>query len=192
MRSLARLARLSAAAASAVLLLAAGATAAHGAPAPGTGLTAPGTGVSAFPAAHLVSRIAPHRCLDVDARTLNKPRSNVQLWDCRWEGDPDQPHQLFDQLSILDRPSYEFRLRNQKSGKCLTYHPGGYPKPVWVERCDREGQGWRVQAVSGGHQFVAIQTAGLCLNVVETSGPPRAGIDLWQCAEQPHNTWTVS
>ena len=146
-----------------------------------------------FPAAQLITEInpQPQRCLDVDAGTEGNVRTNVQLYDCRDANDFRQGYQIFDQQSIPGRPFTEFKLRNQHTGKCLTYNVhGANGSPVWAQSCDQFGQGWTRETTSTGFdQYVAVETDRLCLDVVNPDGHLRDGIDLFFCNGQPYNTW---
>lgn len=144
-----------------------------------------------FPAAQLVTQISTQRCLDVDAGTEGNVRTNVQLYDCRAANDIRQGYQIFDQQSIPGRPPTEFKVRNQRTGKCLTYNVhGANGSPVWAQSCDQFGQGWtRELAANGFEQYVAVETDRLCLDVVDPDGHLRDGIDLFFCNGQPYNTW---
>lgn len=149
------------------------------------------TGPQAFPGAHIHSWTSG-RCLDVDAGTENNPRTNVQLYDCRPSSDWRSGYQKFDQISIPGRPHYEFKLRNQRTGKCLSYRVlGGDQSPVWAEQCDRNGQGWRHVAYAPDvHQFVAVETHAKCLDAVDIYGGHRTGIDLFSCSPlRNYNSW---
>jgi len=132
---------------------------------------------------HVRSVIPPlHRCLDVDMDTAGNVRTNVQLYDCRWLGDPLLAYQVFDQQSIPGVPYTVFKLRNQATQKCLSYNVGGgRGSPVWAESCNRDGQGWVLVHVDGGVTYVAIETDYLCLDAVDFRGGNRTGIDLWSC-----------
>lgn len=147
-----------------------------------------------FPAAQLVSWTSG-RCLDVDAGTAGLPRTNVQLFTCRALSDPVVGYQIFDRVSIAGRPSWEFRIRNQQTGKCLTYNVGGGTgSPVWAEACSRPGQGWtRRELATNVTQFVAVQSSNMCLDTVDINGGQRSGIDLWNCSAQINsNRWIVN
>jgi ricin-type beta-trefoil lectin protein len=135
----------------------------------------------------------PAQCLDVDLGTVGNARTNVHLWHCRDEFDSEQGYQLFDQISIPNRPHEEFKLLNRRTNKCLTYNVQGGPgSPVWAESCDKNGQGWSANVnPADPHEmlFVAFETSQRCLDVKNPSGPEGAGIDLWYCDWQLYDTW---
>lgn len=137
-----------------------------------------------FPSAQLVSATAGGRCLDVDSGTQGNVRTNVQLYNCRAGNDHLVGYQLFDVISIPGRPWQEFKIRNQTTGKCLTYNPNAVPTPwVWAEACTQNGQGWKRLDGSGTSRtrFQAVETNNLCLDAVDPVGGQRTGIDLWTC-----------
>jgi ricin-type beta-trefoil lectin protein len=134
----------------------------------------------------------PDECLDVDLGTAGNVRTNVHLWHCRPAGDPEVGYQEFDQRSIPGRPPTEFKLKNQRTGKCLTYNVNGPAlSPVWAESCDKNGQGW--SSPNSIFQFVAVETDPAikkCLDVVGTEGHEGTGIDLFNCSPQGnYNEW---
>lgn len=114
---------------------------------------------------HLMT-LSTFRCLDVDAGTQSNARTHVQTYDCRPRGTDLVGFQLFDLLQINGRPSWEFRIRNRGTGKCLTYVVGGDPRHVWAESCNLNGQGWQRRNSSDGNdfgQFQAVETNSKCL-----------------------------
>jgi ricin-type beta-trefoil lectin protein len=166
----------------------------------GFGSAAPASaGPQAFFGAQLQTMIvtSPAQCLDVDLGTVGNARTNVHLWHCRPTGDQEQGYQLFDQQSIPGRPGTEFKLVNQRTGKCVTYNvSGGAGSPVWAESCDKNGQGWTIanRDLGDGHisDYVAVETGPndkKCLDVQNPGGTEGAGIDLWYCDQQPYNRW---
>jgi ricin-type beta-trefoil lectin protein len=130
----------------------------------------------------------PGECLDVDLGTAGNVRTNVHLWHCRANNDPEQGYQLFDTISIPGRPPTEFKIRNRQTAKCLTYNVNGLSfTPVWAEQCDKNGQGWSTP--DSPFRYVANETAHLCLDVQGTDGHEGSGIDLAMCSEQTFVNW---
>jgi ricin-type beta-trefoil lectin protein len=131
----------------------------------------------------------PAECLDVDLGTVGNARTNVHLWHCRSSSDPEQSYQLFSKQPIPGRDPVEFKLRNPRTNKCLTYNVTGGPgSPVWAESCDKFGQGWTANPVpnhSSESEVVGVETTGRCLDVQDPSGREGAGIDLWYCDGSP-------
>ena len=125
-------------------------------------------------------------CLDVQRETRNEVRTNVQRYRCRVFSDqPSVQYQIFDMMSIPGRSPNEFKLRNQATGKCLTYPVGRwFGSPVWAERCELYGQGWRrnvddVEAVESRY----------CLNAKDVPEPAGFfGVNLAECAKV-NSTW---
>jgi hypothetical protein len=142
----------------------------------------PGTWLETFVVSDDQPGYPYHRCLDVDAGTEANARTNVQLYNCRDKSDALSGYQRWEQISIQGRPSSEFKIRNQRTQKCLTYNPAAESRsPVWAESCNRDGQGWTMND-EWPDSIQAVQAWRKCLDIVDyLHAGNRTGIDMYGC-----------